>query len=318
MELHQLRYFIAVAELENFTRAAERCHVSQPSLSQQIINLEREIGQPLLQRLGKKARLTETGKRFYDRAVTILHGVDDLRRETRIAADEDRGVVAMGAIPTIAPYFLPGFVALLRKRFPRVQVVIQEDFTARLITLCRAGEIDFALLALPVASEPLAVEMLFDEDLLLALAKNHPLARLEQVTMEEVGQERFVLLGEMHCLGEQIVSFCKQHSCLPAISCRSAQLLTVQELVTAGHGVSLIPAMAAARDPSKSRVYRVISGTRPTRKVGVIWHEGRFHSPLARRILAALKEYSSGFAAVGGRLSQGPESGPRTRRPRAT
>lgn len=317
MELHQLRYFVAVAELENFTRAAERCHVSQPSLSQQIINLEREIGRPLLERLGKRTRLTETGKLLYDRAVTILRGVGDLERDVRSASAADGGTITVGAIPTIAPYFLPGFIAALRKQLPRVDVVIQEDFTERLVTLCRAGEIDLALLALPVAAEPLAIQTLFEEELLLALAKNHPLARLGSITVDLMGREPFVLLSEMHCLGEQIVSFCKQQACLPAISCRSAQLLTVQELVATGHGVSLIPTMAAARDGSKSRTYRPIAAPRPTRRIGVIWHEGRFHSPLARRILTALAEYASDFAAVGGRFRPAPPPGPRTRTTRA-
>lgn len=290
MELHQLQYFVTVADQGNFTRAAEKCLVAQPSLSQQIIKLEKELGQPLFDRLGRKVRLTDAGRTLYDRAVSILAAVDDAKRHVSEKVDSGVGQINVGVIPTVAPYLLPPLLNRFLRQFPQAEVIVHENLTEHTIKGCLDGKLDVGILALPVEKGHLVVEPLFTEELLLVMAANHPLTKKKRVTMTDVGKEPFVLLSETHCLGEQVVGFCKQQSCLPVISCHTAQLLTVQELVALGHGISLIPEMAAEVDRSKRRNYRSLSGAKPTRTIAAIWHKHRYESPLAGQFITMLRE----------------------------
>jgi len=299
MELHQLRYFVAVAQLGNFTRAAQKCFVAQPSLSQQIIKLEREFGGPLFDRTGRKVRLTDRGRTLFDRAIEILAAVDGTRRA--MTEDRDAGQIAVGAIPTVAPYLLPPLLKGFLRESPKTEVTVVENLTQYTIQACLEGDVDVAVLALPVGEEQLVVEPLFTEELLLATAVGHPLAARRRVTMQDLSLERFVLLSETHCLGQQVVSFCKEQSCQPAISCRSAQLLTVQELVALGHGVSLIPQMAVKADRSQHTKYRSLSGEKPTRTIAMIWRKNRYHSPAVERFIGALRDYSANGRCRNGR-----------------
>lgn len=289
MEIHQLRYFVTVADLGNFTRAAEKCLVAQPSLSQQIIKLEKELGQPLLDRVGRKVRLTDAGRVLYDRAVTILAAVDDAKRHVTEESESGIGRVNVGAIPTVAPYLLPPVLKKFLKKFPQAEVVLHENLTEHVTQGCLEGSLDVGILALPVDSEQLVVEPLFTDELLLVMAAGHPFANRKRITMSDVSKEPFVLLSETHCLGEQIVSFCKQQTCLPRVSCHSAQLLTVQELVALGHGVSLVPKMAADMDSSRHRSYRSLSGKKPTRTLAMIWHKDRYQGPLVGQFIELLR-----------------------------
>jgi LysR family hydrogen peroxide-inducible transcriptional activator len=290
MELHQLRYFVAVAELGHFTRAAERCLVAQPSLSQQISKLEKELGRPLFDRLGRVVRLTEAGRTFYDQAVAILAAVEEARRQVIDASGEQGGSVAVGAIPTVAPFLLPSLASAFQRRYRGSRVVIFEDLTAHVVENCLRGELDVGVLALPIVDPRLHVEPLFEEELLLALPVGHPLTKKRRVTTDDLNGQAFILLNEMHCLGQQIVAFCNQESCSPFMVCRSAQLLTVQELVSVGHGVSLLPAMACDFDRHSRRVYRRLSGAAPTRTLGMIWHKQRYQQPPVRRFIELVRD----------------------------
>lgn len=299
MELHQLRYFVAVAQLENFTRAAQKCFVAQPSLSQQIIKLERECGGPLFDRSGRKVRLTDRGRTLFDRAIEILAAVEGAKRA--LTEDVDAGQLTVGAIPTIAPYLLPPLLKRFLRDYPKTEVTVSENLTEYTIQACLEGDIDVGVLALPISEDQLAIEPLLTEELLLAMAAGHPLAARRNVSMQDVSLERFVLLSETHCLGRQVVSFCKGQSCQPAISCRSAQLLTVQELVAAGNGVSLIPQMAVSADRSQQTKYRSLTGEKPTRTIAMIWRKNRYHGPAVERFIAALRDYAANGRSANGR-----------------
>jgi LysR family hydrogen peroxide-inducible transcriptional activator len=299
MELQQLRYFVAVAQLANFTRAAQKCFVAQPSLSQQIIKLEREFGGPLFDRTSRKVRLTDRGRVLFDRAIEILAAVDGTKRA--MTEDADAGQITVGAIPTIAPYLLPPLLKRFLRDHPKTEVTVSENLTEYTIQACLEGDVDVGVLALPVAEEQLAVEPLLTEELLLATTVGHPLVAKRTVTMQDVSKERFVLLSETHCLGQQVLSFCKDQSCHPAVSCRSAQLLTVQELVALGHGVSLIPQMAVSADRSQQTKYRSLSGEKPTRTIAMIWRKNRYHSPAVERFIGALRDFASNGHSAKGR-----------------
>jgi LysR family hydrogen peroxide-inducible transcriptional activator len=287
MELHQLRYFVAVAQAANFSRAAELCHVSQPSLSQQIQKLERRLRHRLLDRLGKRVVLTDAGKMLFDQAVRILTAVDNVERQVKEFDPMAGGRLAVGAIPTIAPYLFPDALKAFSRQYPSVELIIHEDLTAHLVTAAIAGDLDLALVALPISDERLTCTTLFTEPLVLALPHRHPLVPSKRITLDDLRDERFILLDEMHCFGQQVLSICRAEGC-QRIACRSSQLSTVQSLIALGQGVSLLPAMAQAADRSKRVFYRHLAGTEPTRTIVAIWHRHRYHSPAAERFLKIL------------------------------
>lgn len=289
MELHQLRYFTTVAELGSFTRAAAKCFVAQPSLSQQIIKLEREFKKPLFDRLGRTVRLTDAGHALYARAIAILRSVDDIQQQVT-ANDPATGTVHVGAIPTIAPYLLPPLLKGFAKEYPLASVVLHENLTDFTIRGCLEGELDVGVIASPIDNALLHSERLFTEELRLALPLKHRLVKKRKITMEDVANEPFILLNEVHCLGEQVMGFCKQHDCLPAVRCRSAQLLTVQKLVALGQGVSLIPAMACESGSGGRCEYRSVADPRPTRTLRIVWHKDRHQSPLVQAFIQKLRD----------------------------
>jgi LysR family hydrogen peroxide-inducible transcriptional activator len=297
MELHQLRYFVAVAQTGNFSRAAELCHVSQPALSQQIQKLEKQLGQRLLDRLGRKAVLTDAGRLLRDRATVILAAVDDARSRLKDFDQLEGGRLAVGAIPTIAPYVLPATLKRFSRRNPTVELTVHEDLTEHLLAAAAAGDLDLALVALPIHDERLAVEPLFTEPLLLALPRGHRLLKRRRITFADVREERFIVLDEMHCLGEQILSLCREESC-HRIACRGTQLFTVQTLIAMGQGISLLPEMARRADRGSRLVYRSLADDPPTRTIAAVWHRHRYHSTAAERFLARLRELAGGLQAA--------------------
>lgn len=297
MEVHQLRYFVAVAQTGSFTRAAEHCHVSQPALSQQIQKLERNLGHPLFNRLGKRAVLTEAGKILLQQAEQILSMLENAERQVRDFDQFAHGQLAIGAIPTIAPYVLPDVLQAYTQRFPKVELLMHEDLTAHLVQAVAMGELDLALVALPIHDARLIAEALLTEPLLLALPKRHPLAARSRVSLDDVRTERFILLDEMHCLGEQMLAICRQEGC-HRIGCRSSQLSTVQALIALGQGISLLPAMARAADHNPHIVYRPVSRGGVERTVAVIWHRDRYHGAAATHFLATLREWSTARQAT--------------------
>jgi LysR family hydrogen peroxide-inducible transcriptional activator len=289
MELHQLRYFVAVAQAGNFSRAAVRCHVSQPSLSQQILKLERRLGQPLLNRLGRRAVLTDAGRLLLDRATAILAAVDDAERRLADEGGSLSGRLSIGVIPTIAPYLLPPALEGFARRCPDVELAFQEDVTRNLIAAVVEGDLDLAIVALPIADERLQVEPVLTEPLYVAVPHGHPLTRRRKITIRDLGAERFILLDEMHCLGEQVLSLCRAHDCQPTIACRSAQIATVQALIALGQGVSLLPDMACRADRSNRVVYRSLTNEESRRTIAVVWHRHSYHSTSAESFLEELR-----------------------------
>jgi LysR family hydrogen peroxide-inducible transcriptional activator len=288
MELQQLKYFAKAAELANFTRAAAACQVSQPSLSQQIINLEKELGQPLFERLGRQVRLTEAGRMLKERADQVFELLDDAR--TRISDDPDSGRLTIAAIPSIAPYYLPGVLEAFRREAPRVQIEVVEDVTQIALRRLHDGDVDLAILALPISGSQLHVEPLFTEELQLVLPLRHSLASKSRLTIKDLTDEPFLLLNDSHCLTQNTLSYCERRQFQPLVTSRISQLTTLQELVTLGQGVSLIPRMAAEIDTNPTRVYRSLSGEKPARTIALAWHKQRFQSRVFRRFVAWLKQ----------------------------
>ncbi|SKA96646.1 LysR family transcriptional regulator, hydrogen peroxide-inducible genes activator [Prosthecobacter debontii] len=291
LDFQSLELFIALARTKNFTRAAAEMNLSQSALSRSIQKLEEQLGQPLFERKPREVVLTDLGELLLERAKEILKLVEDTFSELSDATR--RGRIRLGAIPTIAPYFLPRLLGSFADKHPEVSVLVQEDTTETLIKRCAQGEIDLAIVALPIIAKYLEIEPLFDEELLLVLPVGHPLAEMKAITVEDVGNYPFVMLNEAHCLSENISSFCRRQSVQPVTVERTSQLTTVQELVALDHGVSIVPEMARRIDLSERRLYRSFSGEKPIRTVALMWNAYRYQS----KAVAALMEHARTQAA---------------------
>jgi len=290
MDLDQLRHFLKVAELANFTRAAEAVGLSQSTLSRSIARLEEELGQPVFDRQTRQVVLSEAGKLLADRARQIIALADDTRAQ--ITDDGQTGLVRIASIPTIAPYFLPGLLRVFHKDYPKAKVVVREDTSDKLLHMVADGEMDIAIMARPIDMKYLQVDDLFEEDLLVVLPAGHPLSDKKNIRPDQIRGLPFVLLGEAHCLTDNIVSFCRQKSFHPVSVELTSQLATVQELVALGHGISMVPAMARVLDDSPRRVYRSMAGPRPSRKVVAVTNPYRFQSRLNQAFRNTLTAYA--------------------------
>ena len=289
MEFHQLRYFCAVAELGSFSRAAEHSHVSQPSLSQQILKLEAELGARLFDRLGRSVRLTDAGKSFLPRARAVLRELAAARGDVSESKDSLSGQVSVGVIPTIAPYFLPPILAEFSKRFPEAAVSITEEITPVLLDRLRSGSLDLAILALPVRGHEFESLPLLTESFYAALPVRHRLAKRKTVALRDLRKEPFLLLRDGHCFRENAVAACDRARVSPQVVFESGQFASLLGLVRAGVGVSLVPAMAVDRGHAQVRFVR-ISDQHATRTIGALTLRGRSLSRVHRAFLSALRK----------------------------
>lgn len=290
LEIQALEQFVVVARTRNFTRAAEELNLSQSALSRAIQKLEEWVGQPLFERMPREVVLTDLGELLLQRAREILKLVEDTVSELSDAGR--RGRVRLGAIPTIAPYFLPAVLGSFASAHPDISVMLQEDTTDVLLKRCSHGEIDLAIVAQPIPAKDLEVMPLFAEELLLVVPVGHPLEAARRITAESVEKYPFVLLNEAHCLSENISAFCRQQSIRPVTVERTSQLATVQELVALDHGVSIIPEMARRIDGSSQRVYRSFTGERPSRTVVLVWNPSRYQSKSVKALIEHLRHSS--------------------------
>lgn len=290
LDIQSLEQFVVLARTKNFTRAGEELNLSQSALSRAIQKLEDQLGQPLFERKPREVVLTELGELLLERAKKILKLVEDTFSELSEAGR--RGRVRLGAIPTIAPYFLPSLLGSFAEKHPDISVIVQEDTTETLIKSCSHGDIDLAIVALPIIAKYLEVEPLFTEELLLVLPAGHPLAAEENIGVASVDGYPFVMLNEAHCLSENISSFCRRQSVQPVTIERTSQLTTVQELVALDHGVSIVPEMARRLDLSNRRVYRSFSGEKPLRTVALMWNTYRYQGKALKALMEHVRHQS--------------------------
>lgn len=287
MDIAQLRYFLKVAELGSFTRASEELGVSQPALSRSIAKIEEMLGQPVFERQTRCVVLTDAGKVLQQRAFQIVQLLDEIPRE--ICDDGKTGNIRIGAIPTIAPYCLPPILKKARETFADATWNIREDVTDRLLQACNSGELDLVIAALPVELGYLDSKTVHEEELLVALPAHHPLASKPELKPQDLSGEPLIMLGEGHCLSDQIDAYCRRRSIQSVHLDRTAQMATVLELVAAGQGLSFVPHMAFST--TKKIVYRSMVAPVPKRKIAVIWNAYRFESKLQRGVRTLLEHF---------------------------
>lgn len=290
MELHQLRYAVAVADTGNFTRAAERSHVTQPTLSQQILNLEKEVGHKLFHRLGRKAVLTEAGAVFLERARRIVFEVENATKELSDHPALDRRIT-VGAIQTIAPYLLLPLIERCRKELPNLQIDLVEDFRADLVRAVVEGDLDLALVTLPVKDPRVSIEPLMTEPLLLVVGKHHRFSELTEISIDDLAGETFVTMGESSTLSAQIRSFFGGHNFEPKVGYRCAQVGTLKSLVGMGLAISILPEVDREPRDKDTLTYLRLAGAAPTREVVVIRHLQRYQSRGVQQFLGVLRDH---------------------------
>lgn len=290
MEIFQLRYFLGVAETQNFTRAAERCHVSQPALSQQILNLESEIGHKLFHRLGRRAVLTEAGTTFLERARRILFEVENAAKELSDHPSMERRIT-IGAVQTVMPYLITPMIAECRATFPNLQIDAREDFRSNLVRAVMEGDLDLAITPLPVQDHRVSIEPLLTEPLLLVVGKTHRFASRAEISITDLAEETFISLGDSSALAAQIRTFFGDSKFQPRIGIRCAQVATLKLFATLGLGISLLPELARVPDDSDTLRYLRLTGDQPTRELGIVRHLQRYQSRGAQQFLGLLREY---------------------------
>lgn len=288
MEIYQLRSLVATAEMGNFTRAAQKLSITQPTLSQQIINLEKELGQRLFHRLGRRAVPTEAGQVFLERARRILFEVDSAARELVDHPGMDR-LITVGALPTVAPYVLPPLIAQARLDFPNLEIHVLEDFRAQVIRGVVDGELDLAIVSSPVDEPALAIESFMKEPLLLVVGRQHKLAQRKQVVAADLADETFVMMGSSSTLTEHVRVFCGDHRIKPRIGYRCAQLSTLKSLVTLGVGISILPRVTQSSKDLDTLAYLPLADSKPERELVIIRHQQRYQSRGVMQFLGMLK-----------------------------
>ena len=302
MQIHQLRYFCAVAKAGSFTRAAEREHVAQPSLSQQIRKLEDELGARLLDRLGRTLRLTSFGETFLLRAEAILREVSDAKHEIQEMTGMDTGKLVVGAIPTIAPYFLPDRLASFSRRFPKVQLSVVEEITSVLLERLQAATIDVALMALPVPGDQFTSRELLREPLYLVVPQTHRLSSKARVHLSDIEADPFLLLKEGHCFRENTLSACTRARLNPNVIFESGQFATILAMVAANTGVSVVPQMAVEK--REGCRFIPIADEAAYRRVGAVQLKQHFRSRAQDAFLKHLQQTKSRASVLKeGRLS---------------
>lgn len=300
--LRQLRYLVALAETRHFARAAELCHVTQPALSTQIKELEQSLGFEVIERKRGAAEFTPEGKEVLRRATAIVAEARDLDDFAKSRRGLLVGRLTVGIIPSIAPYLLPLCLPVIQKTYPQLDLKLRETQTEALLHELAVGQVDVAVLALPIDRAGLDVMPLFADKFLVAVnadeAKNLP-AKFDAA---DIVPERLLLLEEGHCLREQALSYCHVASAKNLSTLGATSLSTVLEMVAAGYGLTLLPELATRTGaPDPRIVLRRFKSPEPQREVAMVW---RSTSPRVRDFNALAKI----FRAQHGRKNGGPRA----------
>ncbi len=242
--LKQLHYLVALSEHLSFTRAAQSCFVTQSTLSAGLKELEDVLGARLVERDRQTVLMTPVGLEVVGRARAILAATQDLAEFAAGAGESMTGLIRLGVIPTIAPFLLPRAMQALRVRYPKLKLALREDLTANLLSRLEAGELDFALIALPYNTAQFLVETLFDDALRIVGLKNDPELKAKQLHITSSISDRLLLLEEGHCLRDHVLSACGTPTSRSPGRVEATSLLTLMQMVESGFGVGLIPEMA--------------------------------------------------------------------------
>jgi LysR family hydrogen peroxide-inducible transcriptional activator len=288
MNLRDLEYAVNIADLGSMARAAERCHVSQSTLSIQLKKLEESLGIEIFERAGRGLAPTEAGKAVLAIARTIMEEARRLEDVARNFHDPDAGRLRLGVFPTLAPYFMPKALPLICRRFPRLVPLLVEEKSPVLVERLLRGELDAALLALPVEDSRLEAVPLFGDPFLLACHKSHPLARKKQVDIDDLRDQTLLLLEDGHCLRRQALDVCQLSAARENQEFRATSLETLRQMVAANVGITLIPEIACTK--TDNLVYVPFArAERPERSIGLAYRRGTARAGLMKGLAEILR-----------------------------
>jgi LysR family hydrogen peroxide-inducible transcriptional activator len=295
MNLRDLRYLVSLADLRHFGRAAEACHVSQPTLSTQVRKLEEELGVTLVERAPRQVMFTAVGREIVERARRVLADVEQLREAARRTTDPEAGSLRLGMFPTLGPYLLPHVVPGLRARFPRLELLLVEEKTETLLGMLRDGRLDAAVLALPLHEDWLESEFLFEEPFLLAVPAGHALAGATGLRLAQLSREHLLLLEDGHCLRDQALEVCALAGAGEKEGFRATSLETLRQMVSAGVGITLLPMLAVQPPVPPSASLRIVPfrDPPPSRRVALVWRRSSARSGFLRDLAVVLREASA-------------------------
>lgn len=280
MTLTEMRYLVALAKERHFGRAAERCHVSQPTLSVAIKKVEGQLGAPLFERNASEVRLTPLGERIVAQAQRVLEEAVKLEEIAASGRDPLRGSLRLGVIYTVAPYLLPQLIPALHREAPAMPLFLKEDFTANLIPALKAGELDVVILALPVNEPGLVAQAVYDEPFRVVIPAGHAWAGREAINPGELDGQNLLLLGQGNCFRDQVLEACPRLSTPDALetSLEGSSLETIRHMVASGAGVAVMPATAADPLLEREPLVRVLpfadgvaDAAPPLRRIALLW-----------------------------------------------
>ena len=277
MTLTELRYIVAVARERHFGRAALACHVSQPTLSVAIKKLEEELDVKLFERGSSELSITPLGELIVRQAQQVIEQAAAIKQIAKSGKDPLSGPLKLGIIYTIGPYLLPALVKQVIARTPQMPLMLQENFTVKLLEMLRTGELDCAIMAEPFPDSGLAVAPLYDEPFMVAVPRTHPLAKRKQVSSEEVKAETMLLLGTGHCFRDHVLEVCPEFARFSSEaegirkSFEGSSLETIKHMVASGMGITVVPQLSVPDEPQTHVAYLKFSPPVPTRRVVLAW-----------------------------------------------
>ena len=275
MNIRAVQYLVTLADVRHFSKAAELCYVSQPTLSTQIRKLEEELDVQLVERSPRQVMLTPVGEEIVERARTILNEVEAMRAIARRSRDPHSGTLRLGIFPTLAPYLLPHVIPDIRQRYPRLSLRLFEEKTEDLLEMLEQGRLDAGLLALPVADERLVTRSLFEEPFVVAMPESHPLARQKEIRLEDLEDVELLLLEDGHCLRDQALEVCHMAGAHEKLDFHATSMETLRQMVAANTGVTLMPTLAVKPPvaPTDNLVTRPFFQPGPRRTIAMVWRK---------------------------------------------
>ena len=297
MNLRDLRYLVALADHKHFGRAAEASFVSQPTLSTQLKKFEDEIGMALVERNPRNVMLTEVGEAVVAKARMILREADEIKAIARRAKDPESGTVRLGIFPTLGPYLLPHIVPNIVARFPKLELILVEEKTEVLLKKLHNGELDAAILALPIHDDTLHAEFLFEESFVLAINKQNKLAKAKRIKLSDLAEERLMLLDDGHCLRDQALEVCQMAGAGERTGFRATSLETLRHMVSANVGMTLMPALSVhAPAPSSPNVSLIpFVDPAPHRRIAMIWRRTSALTAFLHQLVPMIKKIPAGL-----------------------
>ena len=289
--MKQLQYLVAVADTQHFGRAAERCHITQSTLSAGIRDLESVLGTSVAERSNRHVVMTRTGTQIADRARALLRDAEEVMELARTARAPMTGELSLGVIPTIGPFLLPRVLPGLRSRFPSLTIYLREEQTAPLLRKLENGELDAALIALPYDTLNLGIELVHEDQFLFACNRNHALAGAKEVTLDSLVGEQLLLLEEGHCLRGHALDACELGDTRVRAQFEGSSLHTLVQMVAAGIGVTLIPKLAVDAHITQGTGISMSPLNVPAfRQIGLAWRGTSLRTDEFRLFAQAMKE----------------------------